>query len=139
MMKKKLLRFLIFFFVVAVGVFIGLLQKNNLEKDHMNTVGSIFDVETGSKSPDVFAKFSFQINGKEFESNSSIQCPKVECFQFLYKLLKGRSLVVIYEKDNPQNCEMLFRREEYEKYKLEITPDQLSLINSIDSIVKASN
>jgi hypothetical protein len=126
---------------IIIGVFVfGLIVWNRdrraLKKDYALALGEVYDLETNSKSPDIFVKYYFQVGTKKYQSHSSIDCPKVDCLQFTYQLLNGKALYVIYERSNPKNSEMLFSIADYLHYKIKLEGEQKDIVLSLDSLIE---
>src|SRR5205814_7842889 len=100
-----------------------------------SSVGLIYDLKTSPKHSGVFVEYVFEINGKKLKAETSLNCPKLDCFDYLSYLLKGKYLAVIYEKSNPENSRMLLTEADYNKHNIELTPEENRIIKKVDSLL----
>jgi len=135
MTKKDIIGYVFVLILCGIGFLFAVYKGKELDKNYQVTLGKVYDVETSSKNPDVFAKFRYEISGQIFDHNSSIPCTHSNCLQFLYSLLKEKSLPVVYQKNDPDNCLMILSLKESAKYQINLTSDQQKIITSIDSMV----
>lgn len=117
---------------------IGVYRKRRLKSNFAITNGRIYELGNSYKSGNrIFFKFTFEIGNKYFRGNTSIPCDRDK--KSLYAtMMINRQMPVAYQKDNPDNCEMLFLKSSFEKYKIEIPVDIRTTVDSIENICSES-
>ncbi|MEQ1800135.1 MAG: hypothetical protein ABL872_19420, partial [Lacibacter sp.] len=98
-------------------------------------LGEIKTVFTSSKNSTVLVGYVFKLNGKEITGVSSTGCSDSKYYSFLKENLTAKSLTVAFQKDNPNNCEMLFSSRDYEEFKLHVPGSQKFIVKIIDSLL----
>lgn len=137
-MRKQVYGFIFLFLVVFIGLLIAYIQEKNLEKNFIIVEGNIIGLETTVQNPEVFVRFKFtEINNNHTGMSSVFESHKTHDYKFLDSLLKNQSLPVVYQKNNLGNNKMLFSKKECEKYKVQLSPQEERIINTIDSLVKS--
>ncbi len=113
---------------------ITIIQKNKLKNDHVITEGFIYDMGSSYKSGErLFFNNNFKVNVRIFGGNSGVNCSRQKRNE-LSSLLVRRTMPVVYEKGNPDNCEMLFDRRSFNKYNVDIPQLYITVVDSIESI-----
>lgn len=113
-------------------------QSQQLSKNRNIIFAEVEDVSYTSKSVDYFVTFNFYLSDKRITGKSSIPYNNFRDVVFLDSFLTGKKLLVLYQKDNPENCQMLFTEREYKKFHVEIPKNQIPIIAKIDSLIKAA-
>jgi len=127
---KITIAFLLFAFVLVMGIF----RKSSLRNNFEVSTGEIIEMGLSRNSGNtIFFKFKFSLNNDLFYGNTGIGCDRLKK-AILSDLLLGKKMQIIYDKTNVNNCKMLFKKSEYDKYQLDISPDYLPIINIIDNI-----
>lgn len=136
-MKKQTRSFIILFLMVVIVIIIALIRRNELKKNYVVISGKVTRLETFRGGVDFFVHFKFENKNLNQKGISSIpNSSKSNDFAYLDSVLKNQSLPVIYQKDNIGNNKMLFSKEECEKYKVQLSPQEERIINTIDSLGK---
>jgi hypothetical protein len=123
------------FCVCAIGYTIY--QYNELKKNPNLLYGEVKDVSYLSKGSGYFVTYHFSFNNELITAKSSIPYAGFRQILFIDSLLKGKSLPVIYQPNNPNNNRMLLTHHDYEEYKIDIPPDVSNIIRQIDSLINA--
>ena len=133
-MLKKIfgITFLLF---CCLAIWYGFYQKDKLIKNHLIINGEVQNVSYLSKSTDYFVAYFFRIKGKLYTAKSPIPYTKYSDVIFFDSLLKGKTIPVVYQTDNPDNSKMLFTQKDYNKYKVEVPQNIKPIIRSIDSLL----
>jgi hypothetical protein len=130
--RKKiwLLVVVLFLALVAFTFYKELNSADKLKKSRAITKGVIVqagkEMMNGSTNMDV--TFIIQIDGKDFTRTTRITCPGSAGF-FLY----NKTMDVVYEKGNPENCQMLLSRKDYHQYNLLPPKDILHVLEELEA------
>lgn len=128
--SNMVLVFILIIFIVGIGIF----NRGSLENNFEVSIGEITDMGLSRNSGNtIFIKFKFSVKNDLHYGNTGIICDRHKKY-ILRDILLSKKLLVVYDKKNFDNCKMLFRKSDYSKYKLNISPDYLKVINSVDSI-----
>ena len=120
--------------LLAFIVGIGMLNRGCLENNFEVTIGEITDMGLSRNSGNTaFIKFKFSVKNDLHYGNTGIICDRRKKY-ILRDILLSKKLLVIYDKKNFDNCKMPFTKSDYSKFQLNISPDYLKIINSVDSI-----
>lgn len=139
MKNKTVIGVALFIAVLLVFVLIALYQKRQLKNNFPIATGRIYELGNSYKSGSrIFFKFTFEVNNRSFKGNTSIHCDRKNKSLFSTMLVNGQ-MPVVYEKDNPDNCEMLFLKSSFKKYKTEIPNDIITTVDSIENICSESD
>lgn len=87
-----------------------------------------FDVMTGHSAE---ISYKAQMNGKEIIRTKRVASDKCSNMAKFF-ILMNRSMDVVYEKNDPDNCELLLTRKEYKEYKLMPPRDILNIIDDLE-------
>jgi len=137
-MRKQVYRFIILFLVVFIGLSIAYMRDKKLENNFIAIRGDVTGLETTVQNPEVFVRLKFnKINTNHNGMSSIFGSHKTHDFEFLDSLLKNQSLPIVYQKDNPSNKKMLFSKKDCKEYKVQLSPQEDRIINTIDSLVKS--
>lgn len=133
-MKKKTITMILFLLLILAIFFNTWLQSKKRKENFEIAKGVVTGTETfWNSGGTVFVKFEFKVGNKNIVSKTSIPCNKSNKL-LIERLLVGKNMDVVYEKDDESNCKMLLEKSMYEVYNLKI-PDMLSpLIDSIAAI-----
>jgi hypothetical protein len=134
-LNTKTFKICLFVLVLIVIVVLGVWQNDSLERNHKLANARIYEIQTSSKGGGAFVKFTYQIGQKELSNSTPINIRSTKEYQFLYALLKGITLPIIYQANEPSNSKMLFTYKEYVKYKISVPFGKEYILNSIDSLV----
>lgn len=139
-MSRNKLGLIILLFLCGFGMFIGYLRVRQLEKEFVVFKAQIINVERGYKNTAIFVKYVFFLDKtKKISGESPIYCYNDNCLNFLYNYLMNKSLTIVYQRTDPSNSKMLFRKLEYLNYGVEIPSAHDTIISTIDSLLKVSN
>jgi hypothetical protein len=87
----------------------------------------------GSHAADI--TYVIQVNGKDITRTTRITCEKSN----LLFTLMNKQMDVVYEKNNPKNCELLLKRSSYREYKLLPSKDVLRILEALENTCGATN
>ena len=124
MSKFHYLFFTLFILLAAIALAINHVKESDLASDFSVTSGHYVGFSRGVKTGGGI-RFSYLVGGQRYVEKC--KSPSVSCQKnlFLYdKILKSKSWVVLYERGNPENSEILIFLDQYKKYGLEV-PDSL--------------
>jgi hypothetical protein len=128
-MRKKAWLFFIVLILLMIA-FVVYKDQHNENKRKQNwslTKGVIVnitqDAMNGSRVVEI--TYKIQVDGKDIT-----RVLKVKCTEWLM-LPVNINLDVVYEKGNPENCELLLSRAAYETYNLEPPREMLIIMQSI--------
>lgn len=139
MKKKNVIGVALIIAVPLVFVSRAIYQKRLLRNNFAISNGRIYELGKSYKSGNrIFFKFTFDVNTRSFEGNTSIPCDRKNKSLFL-TMLVNRQMPVVYEKGNPNNCEMLFLKSSFRKYKIEVPVDIRTTVDSIENICSRSD
>jgi hypothetical protein len=128
----------ILFIVFCVGVICyTFFQDDQLMKNRTLLYGEVEDVSYLARSSNYFVTYHFSLNEELITAKSSIPYAGFRQILFVDSLLKGKSMPVIYQTDNPKNSTMLLTSYDYKRYKIEKPASVSNLIGQIDSLIKA--
>lgn len=72
MTKKDIIGYAFVLILCGIGFLFAVYKGKALDKNYQVTLGKVYDVETSSKNPDVFAKFRYEISRQIFDHNTSL-------------------------------------------------------------------
>jgi hypothetical protein len=128
-MRKKAWLFIIVLFLLMIA-FVVYKDQHNENKRKQNwslTKGTVVnitqDAMNGSRLVEI--TYKIQADGKDITSMS-----KVKCTEWLM-LPVNISLDVVYEKGNPENCELLLTRSAYKTYNLRPSKEMFNILETI--------
>lgn len=128
-MRKKAWLFILVLFLLMIA-FVVYKDHHNESKRKQNwslTKGTVVnitqDAMNGSRL--VTITYKIQVDGKDITSVS-----KVKCTEWLL-LPVNINLDVVYEKDNPENSELLLTRSAYKTYDLKPSNEMFNILESI--------
>jgi hypothetical protein len=138
-MRKKI-------WLIVLALFLGLIASviyiewANTHKRKQNltlTKGNIVDVRSeimdGSHAADI--TYMIKIDGKDIIRTTRITCEKSN----ILFMLMNKQMDVVYEKNNPENCELLLNRSSYREYKLLLSKDVLQVLEAMKVTCGAIN
>jgi hypothetical protein len=130
-MRKKAWLILITLFLLMVA-FVIYKDKNNENKRKQNwgmakgvVVGITQDAMNGSRVVEV--TYNIQVEGNDITRMQKFQCDSWATLPMNIKL------DVVYEKGNPENCELLLSRSAYKTYNLLPPKEILTIIESLEA------
>jgi hypothetical protein len=128
MRKKGWLIVLALFLLLVSYVIYGEFDRDRKRKHGFSLVkGEIVDLKMDGMNGHSFdITYKAQINGKEIIRSKNITCDKRLGLGIL-NILMRRKMDVVYEKNDPGNCELLLSRAAYKEYKL-ITPKEIVFV-----------
>jgi hypothetical protein len=138
-MRKKILLLVlaIFLGLVACVIYMDRVNTDKRKQNFTLAKGRIVEVRSemmdGSHAADI--TFLIQVNGKDITHTARITCEKSN----ILFMLMDKAMDVVYEKDNPENCELLLTRKSYSEYKLLASKDVLRVIESLEMTCGAIN
>jgi hypothetical protein len=138
-MRKKIWLIVLTIFVglIAYVIYVEWANGHKRKQNFTVTKGNIVDVRSemmdGSHSADV--TFKIQVNGKEISRTTRITCEKSN----IMFMLMNKKMDVVYEKDDPENCELLLTRNSYREYKLLPSGDVLRVLEELEISCGAIN
>lgn len=138
-MSKNVILGILFLLVVLFGIYKGCDEVSSLHHNFQVGTGEIIDIETFHNSGgEIFVKFITRVGNNDITSKTGIHCDNSHKPAFK-KYLIGKKLEIVYEKTDPDNCEMLLTREGYETYKLVPSTASTIILDSINSICSNNN
>lgn len=139
MKKKNVIGVSCIIGVLLVLFLIGVYQKRRLKNNFAMANGRIYELGNSYKSGNrIFFKFTFEIDNRYFRGNTSIHCDRDNKSLFS-TMLVNREMPVVYQKDYPDNCEMLFLKSSFQKYKIEVPVGIKATVDSIENICSESD
>lgn len=128
-MRKKAWLFIVVLFLLMIA-FVVYKDQQNESKRKQNwslTKGTVVnitqDAMNGSRLVEI--TYKIQVDGKDITSVS-----KVKCTEWLL-LPVNINLDVVYEKDNPENSELLLTRSAYKTYDLKPSNEMFNILETI--------
>jgi hypothetical protein len=130
-MRKKAWLLIVVLFLLMIA-FVVYNDRNNENKRRENyemtkglVVGITQDAMNGSRLIQI--TYTIQVDGKEFKRMEKLTCGGWAALPLNIKL------DVVYEKGNPENCELLLSRNAYNTYNLRPSKEILFLIESLEA------
>jgi preprotein translocase subunit YajC len=130
-MRKKAWLFIIVLFLLMIA-FVVYKDQHNENKRKQNwsmTKGVVVnitqDAMNGSRVVEI--TYKIQVDGKDI-----IRVSKVTCNRWVM-LPVNIKLDVVYEKGNPENCELLLSRIAYKTYNIQPPKEILTIIETIEA------
>ncbi|MBO9204039.1 MULTISPECIES: hypothetical protein [Niastella] len=102
-------------------------RKQNFAVTKGNIVGVSPDIMNGSYSADI--NYKILVNGKEITRLTRITYEKSNVLFMLF----NKNMDVVYEKDDPGNCELLLTRNSYREYNLLPAKDVLRVLEELEA------
>jgi hypothetical protein len=138
-MIRKVVPGILILLMVLFIFYKGHKEISRLHHNFQVGTGEIIDIETFYNSGgQIFVIFITRVGKDDITSKTSIFCEKKNKPAFK-KYLIGKKLEIVYEKTDPDNCEMLLTREGYETYKLVPSKASAIILDSINSICSNNN
>jgi preprotein translocase subunit YajC len=135
-MRKKAWLFIIVLFLLMIA-FVVYKDQHNESKRKQNwslTKGTVVnitqDAMNGSRVVEI--TYKIQVDGKDITGVSKVKCGSWVMLPVNIKM------DVVYEKDNPENCELLLSRSAYKTYNLQPPKEILSIIEILEASVEAN-
>jgi hypothetical protein len=131
-MPKKiwLIVLALFLGLIACVIFIEWANTHKRKQNFTLTKGNIVDVRSeimdGSHAADI--TYMIQVDGKDIIRTTRITCEKSN----ILFMLMNKQMDVVYEKKNPENCELLLNRNSYREYKLFPSKDVLRSLEALE-------
>jgi hypothetical protein len=120
----------LFLLLVAFTIYIEWNNTKKLKNNWAITKGvithTVKEMMDGNTNMDV--TFTIQIDGKDITRTTRITCAGSAGF-FLF----NKTMDVVYEKGNQENCQMLLSREDYRQYKLLPSKDVLHVLEELET------
>ena len=128
--KLFLVGFLLF---IALPIPFLFYKKQKLQHSFTVTTAFITDGRHLRKSGNqIFFKYEFKVGVGRYSGSTGISCDRNNRSDLVYLLVK-RHLNVVYQKGDPDNCELLYDRNQYKKYGI-IPPQEFVWL--LDSVTK---
>ena len=102
-------------------------RKQNFSLVKADVVNVVVDVMNGSQGADI--TYKIKINGRDIVTTTKINHEK-SCLLFI---LINKQMDVVYEKDDPGNCEILLSRNSYKEYNLLPPKDILHVLEALET------
>jgi hypothetical protein len=134
-MRKKawLLVFTLFISFVAYVIYFEFnlekRRKQNFDLIKGEVVDLSFDVMNGHS---IDLTYLMKVDGRNITRSKHVRCDKNPGLN-VYEILKGRPLDVACEKGNPENCDLLLRRSDYEEYKLTPSREMVYMLDALEA------
>ena len=128
-MRKKAWLFIIVLFLLMIG-FVVYKDRNNENKRRQNwslTKGLIVNTAQDAMNGSRLVKITYkiQVDGKEITRLSNLKC------ESWLLLPVNINLDVVYEKGNPENCELLLTWSDYKMYNLKPSKEMINILETI--------
>jgi hypothetical protein len=131
-MRKKIWFFVLalFLLLVAFTIYKEWNSTKSLKSNWAITKGVITQAskEMMNGSTNLEVTFTIQIDGKDITRTTRITCAGSAGF-FLF----NKTMDVVYEKGNQENCQMLLSREDYQQCKLLPPKDVLHVLEVLEA------
>jgi hypothetical protein len=130
-MRNKIWLFLVALFLLlgAYAIYKEWDSAKKLKNNWAITRGVIVQVgkEMMDGSTNMDVTFKIKINGKDITRITKITCAGSMGF-FLY----NKNMDVVYEKENPENCQMLLSRKDYQEHNLLPAAEVLHVLEALE-------
>lgn len=110
------------------------LRSNSPNSNFVVTTGKVINLETFPQNPEVFVTFRYHLSDRILVDNNVIPFSDKIKLRSLNKLLLGQELPVMYGKNDPWNCRMLFSEKDFKQYAITPTEKQSWMVARLDSI-----
>ncbi|MCS3797974.1 hypothetical protein [Niastella sp. OAS944] len=140
---KRSEKAVLYFVVFMIGAFIIIYNYSEKKARELNAnkaigKGSITGMDMVHKGRGIFVKYVFEVKG-DFVKDKAIIPIESNQLEMLSKNLIGREFPVIYDTLNKTNNKILFFKEEFMSYGLDV-PDSLHYIfHLLDSLTYKKN
>jgi len=131
---QKKISIIVFSGILVIIVLFAIFRQRALKSNFAIEKGYIYEFGNSRSSGNrIFFKFRFSLKGVTYYGNSAMPCARENKIHF-QSWTYGKSVQVIYNKANPDNCRLLLTKEDYKKYGLsvpEVYRVQTDLIDSL--------
>lgn len=124
--------------LIGIILIISSVEKRNLMKHYETTTGEITSIDEFNKSSGRLTfRFKFYVDKKVYSGSRMFGCGDNN-FK-LQNVLRNKIMTVVYEQDDPGTCALLMTRQDYGKFKLNISEDALPLLSFIENTCTSSD